>query len=156
MGQYYKVVNLDKKQYLDPHDCGEGAKLMEIALSSMSMMSCVALLLADGNGRGGGDIHSENPLIGSWAGDRIVISGDYADNGRFIPEDQGPLEWGGEVHDEYNLNALADEDYGWENVSLKAMRCLAEDAYVRKTFESREKTGWGSERYTEFLKASDE
>ena len=28
MGQYYKVVNKTKKEFLDPHSFGHGAKLM--------------------------------------------------------------------------------------------------------------------------------
>lgn len=152
MGQYYKAVNLDKKEFLSPHDCGNGAKLMEFGLSGMSMMSCVSILLADGNGRGGGDLHSKNPIIGSWAGDRIVITGDYADNGKFIPEDQGPLEWDGEEHEKYNLYTLASEDYGWKNVSVAAMRALAEDNYVKQAFEEQAKeSAWLRERFAKFL-----
>jgi len=139
MGQYYKIVNLDKKQFLSPHACGNGAKLMEFGLSQMSIMSCLAILLADGNNRGGGDLRSNNPIIGSWAGDRIVITGDYADDGKFIPEDAGPLEWNGKVHEEYNLYSLTDSEYGWEDISLQAMRALAEDTYVRREFEKRSK-----------------
>ena len=152
MGQYYKVVNLDKKQFLAPHDCGNGAKLMEFGLSGMSMMSCVSILLADGNGRGGGDLHSKNSIIGSWAGDRIVITGDYADNGKFIPEDQGPLDEDSQGHDDYNLYSLACEEHGWENVSVMAMRALAEDSYVRQTWEKQAKESeWQAGKYAPFL-----
>jgi hypothetical protein len=91
MGQYYIVVNIDKQQFIDPHRCGDGAKLLEFASSGCGMMACLAILLADGNGRGGGDLMVWNQMtgenapvpgaeiIGSWAGDRIVIAGDYAD-----------------------------------------------------------------------------
>ena len=89
MGQYYRIVNLDKNQYIKPHDFGDGAKLMEFGLSGEGVMAALAVLLADGNGRGGGDIRSDSPLVGSWAGDRIVITGDYADAGRFVPADAG-------------------------------------------------------------------
>ncbi len=84
MGQYYYVINIDKKQYLYPHKLGDGLKLMEFGMSSYGTMTALAVLLADGNGRGGGDLHSEDPIIGSWAGDRIVIAGDYADPGNFM------------------------------------------------------------------------
>jgi len=30
MGQYYFIVNLDKKEYLHPHKLGDGLKLREI------------------------------------------------------------------------------------------------------------------------------
>lgn len=85
MGQYYRVANLDKKQVLKPHDFGHGAKLMEFAGAGDGMMRALAVLLADGNGRGGGDLDSTDPLVGSWAGDRIVVVGDYADDDRFVP-----------------------------------------------------------------------
>lgn len=79
MGQYYKVVNIDKKQYLHPHKLGDGLKLMEFGASAEGTMMALAVLLSDGNGRGGGDLRSRDPIVGSWAGDRIVIAGDYAD-----------------------------------------------------------------------------
>lgn len=85
MGQYYIIVNLDKKQYLRPTAFGDGLKLMEFGASSAGTMLALAVLLASGNGRGGGDLHcpEDTPLVGSWAGDRIVITGDYADNGLY-------------------------------------------------------------------------
>jgi hypothetical protein len=61
----------------------------KVGSSGGGTMFALALLLADGNGRGGGDARTDSPRIGSWAGDRIVISGDYADHGKFgAPEDQ--------------------------------------------------------------------
>ena len=85
MGQYYKVVNLTKKQYLHPHAFGDGLKLLEFGSGGCGTMCALALLLSDGNGRGGGDLHTKKrePLIGSWAGDKIVVTGDYADKGHF-------------------------------------------------------------------------
>ena len=82
MGQYYYVVNLDKKQFLYPHKLGDGLKLWEMAASGGCGKALIPLL-SDGNGRGGGDFN-DNPLVGSWAGDRIVISGDYSDKGKFL------------------------------------------------------------------------
>jgi len=131
MGQYYYAVNLDKRQYIHPHKCGDGAKLMEFATSSLGMMSCLAILLADGNGRGGGDMRSQNRLIGSWAGDRIVIAGDYADDGKFIPEKGYP----GVPSFEGNLNSYAAETF--DDISIKIMRVLAEDTWIRQEIQSR-------------------
>ena len=87
MGQYYKIVNLDKKQFLHPHRFDDGLKLMEFGQSGSGTLLGLTILLADGNNRGGGDCRSDDPLIGSWAGDRIVITGDYADPHYFIPEE---------------------------------------------------------------------
>ena len=84
MGQYYRIVNLTKKQFINPWSFGDGAKLLEFGCSSTGTMTALAVLLADGNNRGGGDLHSDDPVIGSWSGDSIVIAGDYADHGKFL------------------------------------------------------------------------
>lgn len=77
MGQYHTVVNLDKKEYLDPHKLGSGLKLWEQIANHPSTGEALIILLACSNGRGGGDF-DHHPLIGSWAGDRIAVIGDYA------------------------------------------------------------------------------
>lgn len=96
MGQYYKVVNISKKQTLEPHTFGDGMKLLEFGISGFGTMAALALLLSDGNGRGSGDFRSQDDekwdfLVGSWAGDKIVITGDYADEGRFISDEKKNL-----------------------------------------------------------------
>lgn len=85
MGQYYYCVNTRKRQYLHPHSFGCGLKLLEFGASGSGTMMGLAVLLADGNNRGGGDLRSDSPLIGSWAGDPIVLAGDYADPGSHVP-----------------------------------------------------------------------
>jgi hypothetical protein len=64
MGQYYKPINLDKKQYVYSHDFGNGLKLMEHSYVGNNFVSVVEALIAEG---------------GAWHGDHIVWSGDYAD-----------------------------------------------------------------------------
>lgn len=76
MGQYYIIANLDKREYLKPHDFNEGAKLLEFIYSENSIMTGLGLLLAQCNSSGGGDAQP-HPLLGSWAKDRIAIVGDY-------------------------------------------------------------------------------
>lgn len=78
MGQYYYIINPKKRQYLNPHKFGCGLKLLEFGCSANGPLLGMAILMADGNGRGGGDLHSKNKLIGSWAGDPVIVSGDYA------------------------------------------------------------------------------
>jgi len=169
MGQYYYAINIDKKQYLHPHKCGDGLKLLEFGLSSCGTMACLAILLADGNGRGGGDLmgpkceacngtgyelrkdgkprqskgmpvfckfckgtrHMPPPeIVGSWAGDRIVIAGDYADDGKFLPADLPD-----DVRSKTNLQAWAIDHF--EDVSVEAMKALANDRWIRGQLESR-------------------
>lgn len=173
MGQYYIAVNLDKKQVVNPHACGDGAKLLEFGLSASGMMSAIAILLADGNGRGGGDLFGGKcqtcdghgymrrkngqprrrngmsvgcktchfvgrvpapEIVGSWAGDRVVICGDYGDEGKFLPDGVVPeyQTKDGRTR-KYNLYAyVCREGSEFTNVSIEAMRALAHDPYTRR------------------------
>lgn len=84
-------MNLDKGELLHPHAFGVGFRLLEFAPKADGIMLALALLLADGNGRGGGDFDCPDPdpedIIGRWAGDRIIVTGDMADMGKFCPVD---------------------------------------------------------------------
>ena len=95
MGQYFLLVNKDKQEYVCPWCLGGGAKLWEWAANSE--IRIVALLLRQSNEGGGGDWygyhqgydegecveckqgkHGEDAkVVGSWAGDRVVLVGDY-------------------------------------------------------------------------------
>lgn len=132
MGQYYLIVNISKKQYLDPFVFADGRKLMEFASSGMGVLTGLALLLADGNGRGGGDLDSDNPIVGSWAGDRIVIAGDYADAGKFL--EQETIRKG---HENDNLHTYAD--FFYTDISEQVIRAMIDDDYVREKLEKRAK-----------------
>lgn len=121
MGQYYLVVNIDKKEYLDPHCCGDGLKLLEFGCSANGTLTALAILLADGNSRGGGDLQTKNPTVGTWAGDRIVVAGDYADEGRFVSDQKR------------NLYDAAREEL--QNVSRPALRAMADDPYLAKAMK---------------------
>lgn len=79
MGQYFKAVNIDKKEYIHAHDLDGGLKLPEIMFSSGGVAGALCLLLANGpmdglcmshDGLGG--------VMGRWVGDRVLLAGDYA------------------------------------------------------------------------------
>lgn len=84
MGQYHTLYNLDKKEKVEAFG---GYKLLEQIGYPKSTSTALFLLIANSNGRGGGDVES-HPLIGSWAGNRVVVQGDYAKEGdqAFIPD----------------------------------------------------------------------
>lgn len=63
MGQYYKIVNVDRKVYLSPHQLGCGAKLMEWSYWKCDMVLALMNLLAN-----------------EWKGDRVFVIGDYAED----------------------------------------------------------------------------
>ena len=127
MGQYYRIVNVKKKQYITPHTFGDGAKLMEFSMSANGVLAGLVILLADGNGRGGGDLNSENPIVGSWAGDNIVIAGDYADNGKWIKDP------------DTNLYSVANNE--GEDISIKVLDALCDDRYYFEEFR-KHRAGW--------------
>jgi hypothetical protein len=129
MGQYYKIVNIKKKQYITPHIFGDGSKLMEFSMSANGVLAGLAILLADGNGRGGGDLHSENDIVGSWAGDNIVIAGDYADDGKFVKDTDRNL---------YHIASIEGED-----ISIKVLEALFDDSYYFSEFR-KNRAGWTS------------
>ena len=80
MGQYHYTVNLDKKEFLNPHKLGCGLKLVEqVGGPPGGVNDALHLLLAVSNGRGGGDFHTKSSFIGRWGGDRIAVVGDYAE-----------------------------------------------------------------------------
>jgi len=78
VGQYHYLVNLTKKQFVHPHQIGNGLKLHEQVGWPYSTSTVLVMLLAVSSGRGGGDF-GEHRLVGSWAGDRIAFIGDYAE-----------------------------------------------------------------------------
>ena len=83
MGQYWHVVNLDKKEVLHPHDLDQGLKFLEFAPGGAVMFALATLVAApESMGAGGGDAE-RNEWTGRWAGDRIVIVGDYTNKGPF-------------------------------------------------------------------------
>ncbi len=108
MGQYFKAVNLDKREVVCPWCLDGGAKLWEWCANRYGAV--FALLLRKSSGTGGGDFNGPPPqfvnlndqdvdlaylitkaaaregmpapipkssIVGSWAGDRVCLVGDY-------------------------------------------------------------------------------
>ena len=61
MGQYYEIINVDKKQYFYPHDWDNGMKLMEFSYIGNNMVHKLIRLLQN-----------------EWHGDHVYVVGDYA------------------------------------------------------------------------------
>lgn len=76
----YLLVNFDRKEYLRPEAFGESSELKAVVQSYEGILMALTALLSDSNGRGGGDLHTEHALIGSWAGCRIALIDDVATN----------------------------------------------------------------------------
>jgi len=123
MGQYYLLVNLTNGEYAHPHDVGDGAKLMEIAYSGSGLMAALAVLLASGNGRGNGDLNTDHPLVGRWAGHRIVLAGDYDDPGLYCKDFAEAVDATGADLEGQNLYKLA-RDVG-RDIAPELYQCFA-------------------------------
>jgi len=63
MGQYHVLVNYDKKEIVEPYGLGLGAKQVEMTSPNA----------------GGGDLPLTS-VSGRWAGDRVMIVGDYTED----------------------------------------------------------------------------
>jgi len=94
MGQYWVPVNIDKNEKLYSHHFGEGLKLGEWGMDACGMLTALQILLLDKSsvGFGGGDWHFEDApqelvdeVVGRWAGDRIVVVGDYSESEEYAP-----------------------------------------------------------------------
>jgi len=81
MGQYFKLVNLDKKEQVG--GTLEGwimAKFLEWCVNDSSLLPLFLLRRSDESG--GGDIDFEKfKFLGRWAGDRVILIGDYDSSG---------------------------------------------------------------------------
>ena len=65
MGQYFIIVNLEKREYIHPHDIKCGAKLLELRKDPI-IQDLISFL-----------------YIKRWANDKVIIVGDSEDSSFF-------------------------------------------------------------------------
>lgn len=68
---YQFLVNMTKKEYVDKEKC----HVISASWTNIHVIHPLPLLLAEGNGRGGGDYHEEgdDKFVGRWARDVINV-----------------------------------------------------------------------------------
>jgi len=116
MGQYFMAVNLDKKEYVCPWCLGGVAKFWEWCVNPQA--GIFPYLLRKSNESGGGDIDPDRvKYAGRWAGDRVVLIGDYDSSGLYE-----------KVRTEYkNISAETASEFnklvGCQALKLKAKIC---------------------------------
>lgn len=123
MGQYYMLVNLDKKQSMSPHagmfrngtqlsfsEYTCGAKMAD-QLYSVGVKPFLALALISVDS----DQDSPNPLWGSWAGDRVVLIDDYSDDlpGFLTEAEVSDLQFRGGNLGEQTYGEMAADSAAW-------------------------------------------
>ena len=122
MGQYHKLINVTKKEYVSGWDTGMMAKHYEQMGFQGSMADVLyCLMIAQGNEkRGGGDTDGHD-FIGRWAGDDIAVVGDY-----YI-----------ESSDYYkykDLYRIVEDDKHYKNIS-SSIRSMLEAVYPELKFK---------------------
>ncbi|MEM5815508.1 MAG: hypothetical protein QXL14_00460 [Candidatus Aenigmatarchaeota archaeon] len=112
MGQYFILINLDKKEYVDPFNIGSGSKFFEVCWNNAGKL--LVYLLRKSNETGGGDVEEPKKLqyCGRWAGDRIVLIGDYDKSKLYQKAKKNYKDIGIEAAKEYNIViAMDDSDF---------------------------------------------
>jgi hypothetical protein len=122
MGQYHKLINTTKKEFVSGWDIGMMQKHYEQIGFRGSMADVLyCLVISQGNEkRGGGDTDGHD-FIGHWTGDDIAVVGDYYT----------------ESSDYYKYRDLYDkveEDENYTNIS-SSIRSMLEAVYPELTFK---------------------
>jgi hypothetical protein len=111
MGQYHFPINLDKGEWINPHELGDGLKLGELGSTKSGRggtSDALVLLLAASNAQGG--YHVTHGMIGHWAGDRVAIIGDCDDESH--------------LNSYYDLTRQPAEEGGLINITAKVREAL--------------------------------
>src|SRR5205085_496193 len=88
MGQYHRAVCIEAEEGLNPYTLGTGAKEGEQGFSRPAAPNAIVALVCARGGNQPADC-SQSPVIGRWAGKRVLVQGDYAEDDD-IPGWQGP------------------------------------------------------------------
>jgi hypothetical protein len=101
MGQYFKLVNEDKHEQITAWEINGGAKFFEWLYNNQARI--LVWLLRKSDEGGGGDIPDPEgyPTLGTWAGDRITLIGDY-DSSKLWDKTEEWENIGKDIMGEYN------------------------------------------------------
>src|SRR5207253_11464577 len=88
MGQHHRAVCIEAEEGLNPYTLGTGAKEGEQGFSRPAAPNAIMALVCARGGNQPADC-SQSPLIGRWAGKRVLVQGDYAADDD-IPGWKGP------------------------------------------------------------------
>ena len=88
MGQYHHPVCIEAAEGLDPAGMDSGLKEGEQGFNRPSTPAAIVALVCARGGNMPADC-SQSPLIGRWAGKRVLVQGDYAEDDD-IPGWKGP------------------------------------------------------------------
>jgi len=136
MGQYWKPINLDKREYLNPHDFGSGLKFWEWG-SGSNVSFALAFLTADPSamGDGGGDVRAEFNNCGRWYKDRVVVIGDYSKDTLILGDYPGLIaEYAQQNSGEQPRNLYDLAGALFKDISAEVIEDMAKDENVKDHF----------------------
>jgi len=99
MGQYFKIVNYDKREYVDPWEIGGTAKLFEWCANPQAGVFPFLLARSDDGER---SFRDEYPTAGRWAGDRVALVGDYDRSGDYQAAEREFRNVSGQLRTDFN------------------------------------------------------
>lgn len=120
MGEYFKIVNPVKRQYIDARRFNENVKASGVLYGNHGV--AVALLVCNFEQVGRSDgkpNHRYGELAGSWFADPIIIAGD--DHGE---PDMFGIKTSTQENPDRNLNRRAEEEF--EDISYRAIAMICE------------------------------
>jgi len=78
MGQYFVIINADKRELLDPNYFGDGCKFGDLVRGGLvGALNGLTYLLTMSGTVGGVELRAQDPMYGRWVGDRVAIIGEY-------------------------------------------------------------------------------
>ena len=107
MGQYFRFVNVAKREYVDsPHV----AKLWEWCINPEAGLFPYLLRKSDETGGGDIDDLDQAPYAGRWAGDKCYLVGDYDSSGLYDEAKQNYTDISRALIEEYDNFVKLPED----------------------------------------------
>jgi hypothetical protein len=119
MGQYHHPVCIEAEEGLDPAGMDSGLKEGEQGFNRPGTPAAMIALVCARGGNMPADC-SQSPLIGRWAGKRVLVQGDYA-------EDKDIKGWNGpQLSTLYRAMTPVEERKIWGDTPAEKARCRRE------------------------------
>ena len=138
MGQYFKIVNASKKEFIDICDLGENNKFYYVG-QGLNGIALGRLLMSGGDDwtedfyRVYGHPKKDRLYFGAWAGDKIVIAGDYDQ------ADTNGIKSSFEDGTTPNLYDRVELDNEYKDITLEVIEWLAKHHYTANMLVERAK-----------------
>lgn len=122
MGQYFKIINVDKKQQLKPNDFSNFRKLMEFSYEGNLYIMALYKLLET-----------------KWKGDRVYLTGDYDDEINDYHKDSCYYETYQKLEKEFKTESLYDLSDKWKALKEKNMEEMLLKNYYKRIYNTETK-----------------